>query len=1120
LGTTAQSVEVVSASPVLSTQDAAIGQDISRTFINDLPLVGRNVFNLALLAPGVSQAPNRTYGGAGSDYPTNFVSNGSRNATAEILIDGVTTTTSEPNTGINSSLYQPSVDAVQEFKMEQGNLSAEVGSSSNTYINMVMRSGTNAFHGSVWEFIRNDKLLANNWFNNANDVGIPARRFNQFGATAGGPIIKDRTFFFFDYEGVRSLSATTASAGVPSAAMREGDFSEICTAGFIAGGICADSSQQIWDPYSRLDWSTANGAELSVPIPFNNMATYQSVPNAGGTDAHARLAGTGFEIPQEPGNLIDPTAYKIMQYYPLPNVGVGTASYDRFNNWVGAGVNQNGNDQFGIRIDHRFSDANLFNARFSYSTGTYHGFNCFKTALDPCTQGPGAGGSRMFTMSHTHTFGPQTVLNVSYGITRWSTYTKGIAQDFPDFDPIADLGLPDYLRTAGIVASPTYYIYGGYGFAGGQSIGAQAWSVYRNGSEVHHLMAALSRIQGRHELKIGGDVRIHRMNWFQSGAPGGVHTYHVDGTRQLPWDNSGGDGMASFLTGSGYGGWGEYDMDAHMSTQSPKYDLFFQDNWRVTDKLTIGLGLRYDLEIPRTERYNRMNWWDFTVAQPTLAVANPVLTGDLPAGAGLQQDFGNLMGGLIFASPDMRPTADTDKNNFGPRISFAYRVNDKTVIRTGYGLFYNPTLFSSAGAGQGGISGFSKATNWRNSYNADDLTIWGRPSNPFPDGIELPTENTLGILQNVGSGASAPLRYLNATAYTQTWNFGIQRELPGSILVDASYVGTKGTKLNWLGAGEQNFYGPWIESATPDQIDYLQSAQVANPFYGVITSGDLSTPTIGVGQLLMAYPQFTSVNAYNTPWANSTYHAFQLKLDKRFSRGLQFLVTYTNSKTIDDGSLSTWTGWLGGTESGLTNPNNRHLDHSLSEADIAQIFQVVYVYQFPWGRGKKWGTNWHPVLDAFLGGWQTNGIWRFDTGQPIRLGCESCTAILSYDHQQPNMSAPLERASGNSGQIINGYFSNPEVASRPDPYTLGNAPRMLSIRKPGTSNAALSLFKEISLNAIREGSKLEFRAEAFNALNHPQFCGPNTSVGGGSFGIITDQCNEPREVQLALKLYW
>jgi hypothetical protein len=359
-------------------------------------------------------------------------------------------------------------------------------------------------------------------------------------------------------------------------------------------------------------------------------------------------------------------------------------------------------------------------------------------------------------------------------------------------------------------------------------------------------------------------------------------------------------------------------------------------------------------------------------------------------------------------------------------------------------------------------------------------------------------------------------------AYTQTWSFGIQRELPGNILVDASYVGTKGTKLQWLEAGHRNYLGPWVESLTPSELSALQT-RVDNPFYGIITdpNSGLSGPTIGTAQLLMPYPQFSGVNVYNAPWANSTYHAFQLRVDKRLSKGLQFLVTYTNQKSLDDGSLSTWTGWLGGDQGGPTNPNNRRLDHSLSQYDISQIFQVVYVYELPFGRGRQWGTTWNPVLNAFLGGWQTNGIWRWDTGQPIQIYLQSGVSIPSYGGQRPNLDAPLQRATGSTDDILNQYFANPEVTSVPDQYTLGTAPRMLpNVRKPGTNNASLSLFKEISLSKLREGARLEFRAEAFNALNYPQFCGPSSTINDGNFGKIFSQCNSPREAQLALKLYW
>ena len=805
----------------------------------------------------------------------------------------------------------------------------------------------------------------------------------------------------------------------------------------------------------------------------------------------------------------------------MPNAGVRTAGYKPYDNWIGSGVSTNSNDQFDVRLDHRFGDYDMFYARFSFGANDYHGFNCYGNPLDPCTQGPGSGGTRAIVLNYVHSFDPQTVLNLNYGVTRWRTYARGIADDFPDFDPVTELGLPDYMRRSEVVASPTFYVYGGYNRPAGQSIGAQAWSVYRNGSEVHHLLATLNHIQGRHEFKFGGEFRVNRMNWFQSGAPGGVLPFHKLATSQYQWWG-GGDAMADFLTGIGNGSWGEYDVSPYMSTQSPRYGAFFQDNWRVTDKLTLGLGIRYDLEIPRTERYDRMNWWDLELPlgiNPT----SPQLPAGLPSQATLQQNFNDLRGGLVFASPYQRNTAEVDPNNFGPRISVAYRITDKTVLRTGYGLFYNPTIWGTAGAGLGGISGFQAVTPWVQYKDNDGFTPWSRVSDPWPGTGPLGlTGSSLGSRTQLGNGTSAPLRDQVASAYTQTWSFGFQRELPSSILVDASYVGTKGTKLNWLEAGHRNYLGSWVETMTADERNALLS-QVPNPFYGIVSEPTygLSGPVVGAAQLLMPYPQFTDVNVFNAPWANSSYHAFQLKVDKRFSKGLQFLVTYTNAKSIDDGSLSAWTGWLGGDQGGPANPNNRTIDRALSQYDIAQIFQVVYVYQLPFGRSRKWGSTWNSVLDAFLGGWQTNGIWRWDTGQPVQLYLDSGVSVPSYGGQRPNLTGTLERNLGSTDDRLGQYFANPEVVERPPTYTLGTAPRLLpNVRKPGTNNASLSIFKEISLNAMREGARLEFRAEAFNALNTPQFCGPNTAFGTGNFGQTFSQCNSPREAQLALKLYW
>jgi hypothetical protein len=284
-------------------------------------------------------------------------------------------------------------------------------------------------------------------------------------------------------------------------------------------------------------------------------------------------------------------------------------------------------------------------------------------------------------------------------------------------------------------------------------------------------------------------------------------------------------------------------------------------------------------------------------------------------------------------------------------------------------------------------------------------------------------------------------------------------------------------------------------------------------------TSSLSGPEVGTAQLLRPYPQFTGFNTFPPPWANSIYHAFQLKVEKRMSEGMQFLITYTAGKSIDDASLSTYTEWMGGF-SANADPNNRKLMRSLSEWDISQVFQIAYVYQFPFGHGKHWGAGWNAVVDGLLGGWQTNGIWRFDTGQPVHLGLSGGQSPITYGGQQPDLLAPLYR-NPQSKWFTDGYFGDPWVAVLPTPYTLGTAPRMLpNLRYPGTNTASLSLFKEISLAKLREGTRLEFRAEGFNALNHPQFGCINATVNTGGFGEVQCQANSPREIQMALKLYW
>ena len=592
------------------------------------------------------------------------------------------------------------------------------------------------------------------------------------------------------------------------------------------------------------------------------------------------------------------------------------------------------------------------------------------------------------------------------------------------------------------------------------------------------------------------------VNNTQFGEPAGLFDYEFNGASQFPY-SGGGDAMASFLMGVGVpDGWGGYEVPAWASAQNFQYAAFVQDTWRATDKLTLNLGLRYELATPRTERYNRMSFIDTTSPSPL----------DVPGLPGLR-------GGMGFVDENNRSNYGTDRNNLGPRFGFAYQWTDRTVFRGGYGLFYQVPKSSAVGTGGEGYLGFGIETNWITSYHSDGATPWGRLSDPFPiTGPKSPPGSSLGLLTNVGSGISGPVRNVKATPYEQTWSLGVQHEFPGAVLVEANYVGKKGTKLYFGGGGELNHLGPELVTYSPDQIAALNE-YVSNPFYGIITDGDLSGPEIQSWQLMRPFPQFTSVSSTDPPVANSIYHALQMRVEKRLSRGLQFLATYVFSKSIDDASVSGGNvTWLGGFTS-LQDPNRRFLERSLSEFDIPHVFQFSYVYELPWGRGRQFGGGWNPWVNGFLGGWKTNGIWRFSSGQPVPLTLSGGQSLPTYGDQRPDLSGTLTRSS--ASDWLDQYFSNPDVATAPAAYALGTAPRLLSsVRNPGLKIASLSLFKEIPLSGIREGMRLEYRAEAFNAFNTPQFCGPNSEVDGGSFGKVTSTCSPAREFQMALKFYW
>ena len=1154
VGVAEQVVEVHESGVELATQDAVGGQVVDRRLINDLPLIDRDFADLTSLAPGVTEVDARCQ----RCMVNNFISNGSRNATSDILLDGVSATNFEQNSGILSPTYIPSVDAVEEFKVQQGNFSAEYGFSGATLVNVITRSGTNGFHGSIYDFFRNQILDANDWFNNLNSQPRPGLQRNNFGATIGGPIKKNKMFFFFDYDGTRENQFHSGSFTVPTLNERKGDFGDVCTlrgASFDAHGVCSDLNGQLYDPYSA-------DATQSVPlrsriIPFNNLALYQSP----GSPA---LAGTPFQPAPVLRNLIDPVAFRLMQMFPLPTkatTGVGGPS-----NWFGSGSTPSSNNQFDIKVDYRSSEANSLSTKYSQQWGTEQSFNCFKNEADPCNQGPTNFTAHLVALNDTHMIRPTVVLNLSYGYTRGWDFETGIRGYYPNVDPVTDLGLPSYFDISGYKQLPSVEITGYNALLLGVlrgNIGNQPFSNVLEGTDTHQLLGTLNWVHRAHELKFGGEWRAHRINFRQPGWTGGQGLFDFSGSSQNigfdasgnPTSFTGGDGMASFLMGIGsmlgtgaIGG--TYEIPNVVSTQSFQLGGFVQDNYRLNSKLTLNLGLRYEMNLPRTERFNRMNWLDTTVSNPlnggSISYQDPIT---------MQNVTRPLLGAEVFASPSNRYNYDVDYTNLQPRFGFAYQLRHNLVMRAGYGIYFSTPRSGAAGTGPWGYQGYDVQTGWIPSFDGAGVVPGARFRDPyrsygagFPDvGPRIPPGNSLGPLNDIGFAAVGPIKSISHnTPYEQAWSFGFQQELPFKIIAESDYVGKKGTHLYFGGLREHNYLGPQFDqqlTSKPGFAQGLATSSVSNPFFGIITDPNsvLSAQSIAPYRLLVPFPQFDGFNGDSPPIATSIYHAVQFRVEKGFSNGLQFLVTYVVSKSIDNSSTTDESvSWLGSGDIFVQDPNNLKPERSVSTWDIPQVLQITYVYALPIGRGKWLGGSMNRVLNAFVGGWQTNGILRFDNGRPIIPFLNSPVPVYPTFGQRPDLNAVLTRSSRALENTIDktgvdpnapppsSYFANASVSqscgcavgalSVPAPFTLGTAPRTIAtVRQPGTRRTSLSVFKEFQIREMR----LEYRLEAFNAFNHPHFNGPDSAADSPTFGQITsDVPNSQRQVQMALKFYW
>lgn len=1062
VGEVSTTIEVQANVAQLSTTTSAISTVITNKAMLDLPLNGRNPFALATLIPGVIP-------GGGS---TPWISGG-RNASSEITIDGTSVIVPENNVSIQDTGYQPIVDTVEEFAVISNAVAAEFGRTGGGVITVATRSGTNKIHGSLFEFLRNSKLDANTWSNNRNNSPRGAFQRNQFGGTIGGPIVipklydgRNRTFFFFAEQNTRTRSLANATATVPLEAWKNGDFSDL---------------------------RNGNGQPIIIYDPLNVTQ-----------DAAGNFVRQPFEGNRIPVNRIDPVARNIVKYWPSPNA-VPNNQFTNQNSFFASGKSRNDDDRFDSRVDHNFTDRFKLWARGSLSKNPNEPLNGFNNIATSSGSGPSDSKNYNVALNSVYTFSPTTILNLNYGLARKVVHSDPFSQDID----LRTLGFPDSVFAAASQQNlefPRININGNNGLS---ALGQNTFTKLRIQAYGHDTRADLTKVLSSHTLKAGVEYRKLFMNFTQHGQPSGEYTFdNVPTQRQVGAANSTtqGAGLASFLLGIPNGGQLSHTFSA--ATESSYWGFYLQDDWRIASKLTLNIGLRWDVDIPRTERYNRLSYFDIDAPSP--------IAGRVPG-------FENLRGAMRFVTPENRRQTPTDVNNWGPRFGFAYQVAPKTVFRGAYAILYSASVLQASGtSGSSGTQGFQSNTPVNSTFDGF-RTISATLSNPFPNGFNLPLGPTEGPISGqatqlgLGIGDSFFNDYQNPVI--QQWNANIQRELGLGFLVELGYLGSKGQHLI---DGESNMTHNQLPPsffALGNQL--LGANTVRNPFFGVITNpvSPLSRETVAYNQLLRPYPQYQSVNAFRKPQANSLYHAFTVSVMKRYSHGLNLQVSFTGGKLIDDASQTvTFLGAAGLKQDFY----NRAAERSISTQDVSRRLVISANYEMPFGKGRAFLTSAPRAVDWVLGGWQVNGIASWQTAVPLQItqGVPPGNIInntnLGSPGQRPNNNGTSAKKTGPIHERLGSYFDQSVFSQAPN-FTFGSVSRTSpDLRGPAQNSFDASVFKGFQ---IREGFRTEFRVEAFNALNHPLWNNPGTNVADpGTFGIIQTKGNQRRELQLALKL--
>jgi hypothetical protein len=1024
VGALSDSIQVTADAAVVEATTSSIGKVVDNKRIAELPLNTRNVYTLVNLTPGLAGSIGNAHNGV------SFSVNGSRGGTFDVLVDGSSAAFPTVNGFAGVSVF-PSVDAVAEFKLQAQNFPAEFGRSMGPVLNLVYKSGGNEFHGSAFEFLRNSVLDANNFFSNSRGVSLPSFKRNQFGGSIAGPIRRDKLFFLFAYESLRERSFSSTTTTVPTERERIGDFSQ--TRATATQGI------SLFDPF-----------------------TTRANPNGGG---YVRDAFPGNVIPQ---SRFDAVARNVVKYWPAANQPGDSIGR---NNFYNVGSARNNTDNWDIRVDNNISERQRIFGRFSYRR-YFNG----PPQLFPGDTGIAEGRinnndfGRNAVVDYTNTLSPNALVNVrlSFARNRFLYDNQGLG-----FVP-SSLGLPKSLDSAvDRLMFPAFSVSTEVSLGGGDH--------RQSGFNNYGLAGSFTKLTGKHTIKSGYEGRMLRINVWEARAAGTFNftAAMTQGPNPAVSSSSAGFGFASFLLGAGSSG-NFYQNWKNVASQSFYHAFYIQDDWRVTKKLTLNIGLRYDFDTPRTERYNRMSWFDPSVQSPLSSVPG----------------YSDLTGALRFVGADGNPRTqfDGDWNNLAPRLGLAYQVDRKTAIRAAFAQLFGPSTL--AGQGTVGPYGFRVETTWLTSL--DGFTPLNLLSNPFPGGFPPVPGSSLGAATALGSLIEAPLRNTN-TPYTLQYNFTVQRELPGGILLEAAYVGNRGRQLSRGGEGgfTLNQLNP-VYLSMGAQLNQL----VDNPFYGQPNVGGvIAQKQVSRAQLLRPYPQYDTIHPLFSQGATSDYNALQVTFSRRFSKGLTFEGNYTWAKALDTGT-------------GYQDSYDVLGSRGVSSVDYRHRLVYSGVYELPVGRGRPLGAHLSRLADAFLGGWQLNGILTVQSGDPLGISA-SGTAVLFSEASRANTNGGNPNLSGDAHQRLNRWFDT-SVFSQPAPYTLGNlSPLVTNLRNHYTNNLDLSIFKQFQ---ITEKVRLQFRTEAFNAFNRVRFSSPNTNVNGGAnFGTVTAQSNAPRQMQFGLK---